>query len=164
MPYHRTLAGENVHALYRWQFADEATRIAASDLTAEDVGKLAWQQDDDTFWFLTNHSPITWAPMGAGADPFLTKSVGFTAEPYTRYAVDVSSAALTVDLPASPNAGEWFEFYDATSNADTNNITLDGNGNNIMGASEDLTISTAGLYFKIIYFDSTGGYRVMRLV
>jgi len=41
---------------------------------------------------------------------------------------------------------------------------VSGNGNNIMGATADITVTTAGLYFKIVYFDATGGYRIMRLV
>jgi hypothetical protein len=65
MPLHKEiLIGEN-HIVHNYEYADAATRIAATGFSASDVDKLAKQLDDDTFWRLANHSPITWVPFGS---------------------------------------------------------------------------------------------------
>ena len=57
-------------AAYSLIYADEAARLAATGFTADDVGRIAWQQSDNTFWQLTDYSPITWAEVsGATAIP-----------------------------------------------------------------------------------------------
>lgn len=60
-----------VHVVHAWTYADSTARLAASGFTADDVGKAAEQQSDETFWVLTNHSPVTWKDLTAssGNDP-----------------------------------------------------------------------------------------------
>lgn len=55
-------------AIYVFTFADEAAREAGTgyDLQAGDIGKVARQLSDETFWILTDASPITWSAMGGG--------------------------------------------------------------------------------------------------
>lgn len=59
-----------VHVIQDFSYADSTARLAATGFTAEDVGKTAQQQSDETWWLLTNHSPITWkeitCPTGTG--------------------------------------------------------------------------------------------------
>lgn len=57
------------HPAFNWQFADQAARLAFTGYDAplaEDVYKLALQVDTETYWTLTDHSPVTWAGLGAG--------------------------------------------------------------------------------------------------
>lgn len=66
--------------------------------------------------------------------------------PYTALATDMNlmvdtTAARTVNLPATPTAGDAYRVKDSTGTASTNNITVQGNGNNIEGSSSN-TIST----------------------
>ena len=57
-------------ALYSLIYVDETARLAASGFTSADVGRVAWQQSDNTFWELTDFSPITWVEVsGASAIP-----------------------------------------------------------------------------------------------
>ena len=65
MSLHRDVSTGNVHVVHNWTYADQATREAASLLPA-DVGKVAWQLDDDTFWILKDDSPLTWVALGGG--------------------------------------------------------------------------------------------------
>jgi hypothetical protein len=60
----------DVHVVCAYEYADAATREAATGFAAADVGKFAWQQDDDSIWILTDDSPITWVQVGGagGAD------------------------------------------------------------------------------------------------
>ena len=57
-------------ALYSLVYVDETARLAAGPFTSADVGRVAWQQSDDTFWLLDDNSPITWTEVsGATAIP-----------------------------------------------------------------------------------------------
>ena len=63
--YHKDLNGGNIHTLVRWEFNNAAERTGIAGLTAADVGKFAWQKDNDTFWVLKNHVGPAWAATGA---------------------------------------------------------------------------------------------------
>lgn len=60
-------AGTASGAIYTWTYADTATREAATGFSASDVGKVAWQLDDDTFWMLSDDDPIAWVQIGGGS-------------------------------------------------------------------------------------------------
>jgi hypothetical protein len=64
---HANSTGANVHTPITFIYADETARLAATGFAAGDVGKFAWQQDDNTFYVLTDDSPATWAQVGAGS-------------------------------------------------------------------------------------------------
>ncbi len=49
--------------------------------------------------------------------------------------VDTTTAAVTITLPASPNDGERHLISDVAGTANTHNITVSGNGHNIIGQS-----------------------------
>jgi hypothetical protein len=76
---HTGLGAAEIHIPYNWSYADAATRIAATGFVAADVGKLAYQQDEGSFWILTDDSPVTWLFVGgeppevvlSEADPIL---------------------------------------------------------------------------------------------
>ncbi|HSH82754.1 MAG TPA: hypothetical protein VLA19_29835 [Herpetosiphonaceae bacterium] len=53
-----------IHIIFNWQYADAPARTAATGFLAADVGKAARQLDNNSFWVLVNHSPVTWAPFG----------------------------------------------------------------------------------------------------
>ena len=53
------------HSIHDWEVADAAA-LAALTPTADDIGKVAWQQDDDSLWFLTDDSGPTWEQMNGG--------------------------------------------------------------------------------------------------
>jgi len=69
------------------------------------------------------------------------------------YAVDCSSAAVTITLPASPALGDKIGVYDRGGDASTNNITVGRNGKNIKGAAEDYIIDLA---YGNVTFDYNG--------
>jgi hypothetical protein len=59
---HRGLPPSENHKPYGLgPYADAATRAAGADVTGpDDVGQFARQDDLETLWQLTNHSPVTW--------------------------------------------------------------------------------------------------------
>ena len=93
-PLHgRQTAMDGNHTLIAYKFANSADRIAfaneasgnaanAGPPVADDVGKMAHQTDDDTFWVLTSESPVTWVKAStAGTVPdarIITAGAGLT--------------------------------------------------------------------------------------
>ena len=72
--------------------------------------------------------------------------------------VDVSSATATVQLPASPNTGDIVQVIDMSSNATTNNITIDRNSEKIEGDASNLTLEVDKDTAKFLYTGSTYGW------
>lgn len=60
----------------------------------------------------------------------------------------------TITLPATPTANDKVGFMDVKGNFSTNNLTIAGNGNNIMGLDEDMIVDTDNIAFELIYTDS----------
>jgi hypothetical protein len=67
MSLHKNLTLTDLHALYTWSYANAAARTGATGFASADVGKMAWQTDNDSFWILKAATP-TWVPIqGTGA-------------------------------------------------------------------------------------------------
>jgi len=54
----------SVHRIESWVYANESAREGASGFTSYDVGKIAYQSDDGTYWRLIDDSPVTWQQIG----------------------------------------------------------------------------------------------------
>jgi len=88
------------------------------------------------------------------------KTSGFTAVSGNGYFCNTTSAAFTVTLPSSPSAGDVVGLKDYANTADTNNITIDGNGSNIQGVASNYVINTEGRSVILVYVDATKGWLV----
>ena len=86
------------------------------------------------------------------------KTTAFTAEANKGYFCNTTSAAFTVTLPASPTAGDVIAVKDYANTADTNNITINPNGNNLNGSSANYIINIEGASGEFIYVDATRGW------
>ena len=86
------------------------------------------------------------------------KTSAFTAVNQTGYFVDTTSAAITVTFPASPTAGNVIGLKDYANTFDTNNLTINPNGNKIQGVTENFIVSDEGAALNFIYVDSTRGW------
>ena len=94
----------------------------------------------------TNTTSSTVIQAGTGGISFLggqidsVTAIDNTDSPYAVagtdffITVDTSTAAVTVTLPATPVTGRYVIVNDGTGDASSNNITIDGNGNNISSA------------------------------
>ena len=85
------------------------------------------------------------------------KTADFTAVAGEVYFVNTTSAAITVTLPSSPNAGDEINLVDYAGTADTNNIIITSS-NNINGASDDVLIDYERGGVSIVYVDATQGW------
>ena len=89
------------------------------------------------------------------------KTSAYTAVAGDGVMVNTDSSAITITLPISsgpPSLGDFIRILDATGNAATNNITVARNGNNIQGASADLTIATNRAAIGLVYVNATEGW------
>jgi len=144
-------------------------KIANSTITSE---KLL----NAVFKFADESSTVTSIPLGGtlkfngatlsgdtleitGGTSWQTeKTSGFTAVAGEGYFCNTTSSAFTVTLPASPTLADEVTIVDASGTADTNNITIGRNSNNIQGAAENLTVSVERAAFTLVYFNATQGW------
>ena len=87
---------------------------------------------------------------------YLPQVDAYTAESGDRILPDNSSAPLTINLPASPSAGDAVYFRQVENQLFfTNPLTVGRNGNTIMGLAEDMIVQTPNLAFHLVYNGST---------
>ena len=90
------------------------------------------------------------------------KTATFTAANGQGFFADTSSGGFTMNLPASPSAGNIVSVKDYDYSFGSNNLTVGRNGSPIGGQNvNDLTISTDGSALTFIYVDSTKGWLVI---
>jgi hypothetical protein len=93
---------------------------------------------------------------------YYTPSANYTAVNGDQILVDTSGggigAPVTITLPASPAIGNEVHFIDSGSNLSSNNLTIGRNGSNILGSASDLTVSTNGSAFTLVYVNATRGW------
>jgi hypothetical protein len=108
-----------------------------------------------------------WVPADAAVQGLTfdtaIKTASFVAVSMKGYFVDTATTgAVNVTLPASPSVGDEVHVIDAANNAETANITVVRNGNNIAGLSQDMTIAIDGAAFRLIWTGSaTFGWVLM---
>ena len=93
---------------------------------------------------------------------YYTPSANYTAVNGDQILVDTSGggigAPVTITLPASPAIGNEVHFIDSGSNLSSNNLTIGRNGQPILGTASDLTVSTNGSAFTLVYVNATRGW------
>ena len=62
---HKLSTDTNNHVIHAFTFATAVARAAGTgySIIAADIGKIALQSDDLSFWALQSNSPITWTPI-----------------------------------------------------------------------------------------------------
>ena len=68
------------------------------------------------------------------------------------------SAAVTINLPASPAIGNEVTFIDSGNNLASNNLTVGRNGSNINGSAANLVVSANASAFTLVYVNATLGW------
>jgi len=95
---------------------------------------------------VTQSAGQQWALEAAGSSPFtITGTAVFVGV--------TNAAATTVKMPAASAVGDWYVVTDPLGQAGSNNITVDGNGKNINGAST-YVISTNYDSVRVLYTGS----------
>jgi len=87
------------------------------------------------------------------------KTGDFTAVSGEGYFVNTTSGAITMTLPASPSVGDIVAFKDYAGTFQTNNLTINRNGSNIVGGTDDAIINVEGQSVILVYGDATQGWQ-----
>ena len=88
------------------------------------------------------------------------KTAGFTGVSGNGYFINTTSGAITVNLPASPSAGDIMSVKDYTGTFSTNACTVGRNGSNIRGAASDFSLELNNSGATFVYVDGTEGWQV----
>ena len=75
------------------------------------------------------------------------------------YFINSTAGVKTVNLPASPSAGDIMAVSDYAGTSDTNAITIGRNGSNINGAAADISIQLENSAVTLVYVDGTQGWK-----
>ena len=62
MGFHDEVTIGDVHIIHQFEYADAAARTGATGLVAADIGKVAKQTDDLSWWVLSETTPV-WKPL-----------------------------------------------------------------------------------------------------
>jgi hypothetical protein len=73
----------------------------------------------------------------------------------------VPVTGLIITLPAAPNTGDEIAIVDVAGTAGTTNFTVARNGNLIQGSSSDLVFNVNSKSIRLVYSNSTYGWRVL---
>jgi hypothetical protein len=92
------------------------------------------------------------------AAEWIEQTGNYTANVNENIFVGTAGASITITLPPSPTLGDTVRIVDATGNAGTYNITINRNGNKIMGGDSDLLVDVDGAAFGLAYYNATRGW------
>jgi hypothetical protein len=96
--------------------------------------------------------------IGGGTQWQSVKTSNYTASAGQGVFANTTSSAFTVTLPASPSLGDEVTIVDYAGTFDSNTLTVGRNSSKILGADEDLTVSTERASFTLVFTDSTQGW------
>ena len=88
-------------------------------------------------------------------------STGLTAVAGRGYFIDTTSGAITVTLPASPKIGDTITITDYASTFNTNNVTINPNGNKLEADTSNGTLSTNDQTHTFVFTDATQGWKIV---
>jgi hypothetical protein len=86
------------------------------------------------------------------------QTTGFTAVAGRAYPCNTTSSAFTVTLPATPSAGDQVQLVDYAGTFDTNALTIDPNGEDIVGQGSNVVVVKDREAITLTYIDSTQGW------
>ena len=86
------------------------------------------------------------------------KTANFTAVAGEGYWVNTSGGAITVTFPSSASVGDTIELSDYDRSWSTNNLTINRNGLNFQGGTQNAVYDVDGQSVRIVYSGSTKGW------
>jgi hypothetical protein len=118
------------------------------------------------YWFksgITDEDLELKTQASSSSDGRTVISISSVLQSNKYYLVDSSSAALIVVLPASPFQGDFIWLQDAKGSWYSNNVTVNRNGNNIIGISDDLSLDVNDAVVILTYVGGSVGWDIKEL-
>lgn len=110
--FHKDITGTDLHVIHAYEYANQSARTSAAGLASTDVGKVARQTDEGSFWILASHSPVTWEILTSGSSDLAFEELN-----------NVSETGWTSGLAAVYNGTEWVPESLLKTNAENDPIT-----------------------------------------
>lgn len=93
-----------IHKPHNYEFADATARAVDSGYAASDVGKLALQLSDHTYWSVKSVGPLVWEQMGGYTHPASHPPSIITQDATNRFVTDAEKTAWNAKQPAGSYA------------------------------------------------------------
>ena len=141
---HSQILPSDNHPFHKWEYANSAARLAATNFVAADCGKIAWETITDTFWILTSVTPITWVALGSAPNAATPLSIGDSvvtrdaAGGFAANAVTANTFTGTLIGNVSGNATTASRLFTPRTIALTGDVT----GTVVFDGSANVTITT----------------------
>ena len=96
---------------------------------------------------------------GGGGLTWVAKDANYTASSGDGILADTDTiGAFAVTLPATPSLGDTVGIVDSKANFATNNLTINRNGEKIMGDADNMTLDMDNTNFEFVYSGATLGW------
>ena len=105
-----------------------------------------------------SYNGSVWVPLGGLQNVDVTTT--YSAGSFQTCWCNTTGGGFTVTLPGSPAKGDIIRFFDVANTFDSNNLTIARGGKPIMGDAADMTVSTEGAAFDLIFYDNSSGWRL----
>ena len=96
---------------------------------------------------------------GGGSNPWTRKTANYTAVAGDQLIADTTGGTFTITLPSSPSSGDSVKVADGGDWA-SNTLTIDRNGSNIEGSTDNFVLDIRGIVVEFVYEDATDGWQV----
>ena len=138
------------------------SKIEVNQISSQCGSTLTIGQSGDTVTLACGATQTGFGRTGTVDWDTTAKTAGFTAVSGNGYFVNTTSGSITMNLPATPSAGDIVSIKDYAYTFGTNNFTVDGNGSPIGGTAGvvPVTYSTNGTSKTFVYVDGTKGWLV----
>jgi len=151
---HSQILPKDNHPFYTWTYATAAARLANTTPVATEIGKIAWDRDDNTFWILTNVTPFSWVALATAPAAATSTNVPNSVvqrDGSGNFATGVITAALTGNVTGNADT--------ATKLATARTVTLAGvvAGAATFDGSANATITTTLAAGAIVLGTNTTG-------
>jgi hypothetical protein len=137
----------------------QMTTSQRDELADPQNGWVIYNSDTDTVERYSNNGWVPLSPPQIVDKSWETQAGDFTALPGGRYLVDTTLGAITMTLPFDPGVGAEVEVLDQAGTFATNNLIITGNGQNILSASQTLTLDESA-QIVLVFLGNPVGWNV----
>ena len=130
-----------------------STYLAVADSTGETPSSAGTV--NSTYWQLIAKGTDS---VGLAWQSTIVTGTTLSAVAGNGYWINTTSNACTITLPASASVGDQIIFTDYARTWNTNNVTLNINGLNYQGGTENPVYDTASQTVNIVYSGATNGW------
>lgn len=125
-----------IHIAHNYSYADAATREAATSFVSADLGKIAQQVDNLSYWVLVATTPV-WVRMTLGAivNAQTGTSYTFLAKDRAKLVTHTNASATADTLPVASTTGFGADWYCWVQNRGAGAVTITPTTSTVDGAA-----------------------------